>query len=210
MSQHADLLARLLPPVSYDPVQPRLAAELEAAGTALDKVQADAKLLRDAMTPMTCPEALLDDWERFLGLPACPYLDVQSRRDRCTVKINLSPARLDKDWFIWVAALCGYPGVTIDELDYFQLDLSEMDTTPMGEDGDQFVWIMKGLPTDAGVVKPAYLPGCGLGIEEPRVELFELDYDTMDDTPFAVDAQGTLQSLIATLKPAQTLVLFEP
>lgn len=210
MSDHADLLARLLPQVSYDPSQPRLAAELEAAGIALDTARADAQMLRDAMTPMTCPAALLDDWERFLGLPACPYLDVQSRRDRCTVKINLSPARLDADWFIWVADLCGYPGASITELEYFQLDWSELDTTPMGTDGDQFVWIFKGLPSTSGVVKPAYLPGCGLGLEESRVELFELDYDTMDDTPFAVDEVGTLQNLITTLKPAQTLVTFEP
>ncbi len=210
MSEHADLLARLLPPVSYDPAQPRLQAELEAAGIALDKAKADAKLLRDAMTPMTCPPELLDDWERFLGLPNCPYLDVQSRRDRCTVKINLSPARLDKDWFIWVAELCGYLGVTIIELDYFQLDWSAMDEVPMGNVGDQFVWVVKGLPSLSGVVNPAYLPGCGLGIEEPRIELFELDYDTMDDTPFAVDEQGTLQSLITTLKPAHTSVIFEP
>ena len=39
---HADLLAALLPPVSYAPSGPHLAASLAMEGRELDRVQADA------------------------------------------------------------------------------------------------------------------------------------------------------------------------
>lgn len=205
---HAQLLSALLPPISYAPCEIEVRAAVTADGQALDAARDAAADVLAAISPLTCREELLDDYERLLGLPSCPWLDAQSRRYRIILKINLSPARLDADWFIWLASLVGYT-IQITEEEYFMCDYSEMDLVPFGEEWTQFIWNVVGLEkNDAGVVKPAYLPGCGLGIEEPRVRLFLCDYDTMDDTPFAVDEAGTLQALFTTLKPAQTEVRF--
>jgi uncharacterized protein YmfQ (DUF2313 family) len=65
---HAELLKISLPPVSYDPKAPNIAAELEAEGKALDAVLENARIAREAIVPNAGP--MLEDWERVLGLPS--------------------------------------------------------------------------------------------------------------------------------------------
>lgn len=64
---HADLLAMLLPPVSYTPAAPVLASELAAEGLALDAAQHSANRVTAAVTPYLAGP-LLPDWERLCAI----------------------------------------------------------------------------------------------------------------------------------------------
>lgn len=88
--QHSDLLAALLPPVSYPPQAPRLRAELNAEGRMFDALYSGVKSVTGAVTPFYA-ESLLPDWERVLGgdgrdtghLPAAPVARAgETGRDR--------------------------------------------------------------------------------------------------------------------------------
>ena len=65
---HADLLAALLPPVSYAPSGPHLAASLAMEGRELDRVQADAAHAVGGLRPFLYQQ-WLEDYERVYGLP---------------------------------------------------------------------------------------------------------------------------------------------
>ena len=65
---HADLLAALLPPVSYAPYGPHLAASLAMEGRELDRVQADAAHAVGGLRPFLYQQ-WLEEYERVYGLP---------------------------------------------------------------------------------------------------------------------------------------------
>ncbi|HAF6280367.1 TPA: DUF2313 domain-containing protein, partial [Salmonella enterica] len=67
--RHSDLLAALLPPVSYQPKAPRIRAELNAEGRMFDALYSGIKGITGGVTPFYA-ENLLPDWERVLGLTA--------------------------------------------------------------------------------------------------------------------------------------------
>lgn len=77
MMRHADLLARLLPPASFDARGAAIAAELAAEGDALDVALGDSDHLLDEADPLATA-ALAADWERVYGLPD-PALPVATR-----------------------------------------------------------------------------------------------------------------------------------
>ncbi len=64
---HAELLALLLPPISYAPGQ-RLGAELAAEGQALDALLADAPRAARGVNPFHASEWTAD-YERVYALP---------------------------------------------------------------------------------------------------------------------------------------------
>ena len=65
---HRDLLAALLPPVSYDANAPHLDLSLAMEGRELDRVQADGAAVLGALRPWLWQQ-WLPDWERIYGLP---------------------------------------------------------------------------------------------------------------------------------------------
>lgn len=65
---HRDLLAALLPPVSYDAAAPSVELSLQMEGRELDRVQADGARVLGALRPFVWQQ-WLPDWERVYGLP---------------------------------------------------------------------------------------------------------------------------------------------
>ena len=71
MAGHKDLLAALLPPVSYDPNAEGVDRALTVEGAELDRVQAASAAVLGALRPWVWQQ-YLEDWERVYGLPgAC-------------------------------------------------------------------------------------------------------------------------------------------
>ena len=184
---HADLLKLLLPPSSYDPNGPALAAELVADGNALDRALFSADQLLLEMDPRTA-SVTLPDWERVYGLPdtcvaaAGIVQSIAERRAALVALVNMlggqSPA-----FFIALAAALGYV-ITITEC---TPHITEHDSEhPVYDEQYRFVWIV-------------------------NASLFNLrELTTEDDTEMATAVWGNklLECRISRFKPAHTHVIF--
>ncbi|MDW0498424.1 DUF2313 domain-containing protein [Mannheimia haemolytica] len=84
--KHGKALGGLLPPVSYDPNGRWLALSLEVEGRELDRIDARAKTLIDAVDVST--GIFIDDWERVCGLTANSSLPLETRIERVIAKLN--------------------------------------------------------------------------------------------------------------------------
>lgn len=133
---HSRLLPLLLPPVSYDPQGPNIAIDLTASGAALDRAQASARRVRDAITPYGAG-ALIQDWERVLGITPPADAGYQERQNRVIAKIR-ELGGLSIPYFIRLAAGLGY-SVTIDEPQPFRAGTSRAGDRLYVED-IVFVW----------------------------------------------------------------------
>jgi uncharacterized protein YmfQ (DUF2313 family) len=89
--RHADLLAALLPPVSYDPSAPNLSAELESDGATLDAVLISAGRILD-QSPITPwlfghPD-LIPRWEALYQITPSPEATIEARQLAVLARIN--------------------------------------------------------------------------------------------------------------------------
>lgn len=115
MSQYADLLKALLPPVAYDITGQALSAELEAEGGQLDDFQAVIDDLLLETDPRTTTQ-LLPDWERVYGLPDVGLTvpqTIEDRRTLLTAKVGATGG-LSKPYFKALLERAGYT-VLIDQ-----------------------------------------------------------------------------------------------
>ncbi|HDR9026852.1 TPA: DUF2313 domain-containing protein [Burkholderia vietnamiensis] len=119
---HAELLALLLPPSSYDPSAPLLSAELAAEGKTLDQAQVDVLATLDAITP-DGDLSMLPEWERVYGLPdpaLGPNQSVALRLASVIQRIN-ETGEFSRDSMVWVALALGY-SITFTEFHPFQVE----------------------------------------------------------------------------------------
>ena len=124
MAGHKDLLAALLPPVSYDPNAEGVDLSLTVEGAELDRVQAASAAVLGALRPWQWQQ-YLPDWERVYGLPgACSKGDqlLQERIAQLAVAF-LERGGISHAWLKRYAALAGYD-ITIDEFSPFKAGLS--------------------------------------------------------------------------------------
>ncbi|WP_321883610.1 putative phage tail protein [Burkholderia cepacia] len=135
---HAELLALLLPPVSYDPNQPGLLASLAAEGKTLDEAQANGIATLDAITP-DGDLTMLPDWERVLDLPEAALGSNQPDDVRLAMVLERlrETGSLDREYFLFVALRLGF-SVSITEFHPYRVN------TPIGQplysDDWMFVW----------------------------------------------------------------------
>lgn len=204
-SPHGELLANLLPPVSYDRKGDALSAELEADGRVLDEAQFHARRMANAMSPLLCSDGLLDDWEREFGLPPCPSAPKAQRAARILVKFNMQPGDQSKSSYIKLAALLGY-SITITNRQPFIVGYgqSRVGITPMAGTWKRYVWDVHGLPT------PAPIAACGLGLGSGQfVDHFRVGIHRVGVHPMLISYTGdTVQDLFEWIKPAHTQVHF--
>ncbi len=204
-SLHAELLANLLPPVSYDRKGAAIGAELEAQGRALDQVQAKALAMANALSPLLASDELLEDWERALGLPPCPSAARAQRMARLLLKINMGHGDQSKATFIYLASLFGYT-VTITNRQPFICGYgqSRVGVTPLAGTWVRYVWDVRGLPT------PAPIAACGLGLGSGQfIDHFRAGIHRVGVHPLLIRYTGdTIQDLFEWLKPAHTKVNF--
>lgn len=125
----AHLLASLLPPVSYDPSAPGVAATLVAEGAQLDRAMASANRVLGAITPWDAGEMILD-WERVLGLASVG--GYQQRVDQVLAKLA-EIGGLSIPYFTALAKRLGYT-ITIIEPTPFYADLSRAGDAVYDED----------------------------------------------------------------------------
>lgn len=133
---HAELLALLLPPVSYrySPGGGRLSASIGADGNALDKAMVDGVSAIDGITPYGRAE-LLQDYERVYGLTqAAKQRTLQERLAALLQRINENGG-LSREYFIFLALNLGF-SITITEFSPFRAG------SPVGQPlyGDDWVF----------------------------------------------------------------------
>lgn len=106
---HADLLATLLPPVSYDAAGPHVAASLTMEGRELDRVQADAAQAVGGLRPFLYQQ-WLEEYERVYGLPGPCARGEQLWQERLALLAVALRERggISVDWLKRYAALAGY------------------------------------------------------------------------------------------------------
>lgn len=85
---HADLLARLVPPVSYDATGPRLTAQLVGDGNALDAALANADAILSPVPWLFGGAEFLSDWERLYQITPDANATVDQRQAVVYGRIN--------------------------------------------------------------------------------------------------------------------------
>jgi uncharacterized protein YmfQ (DUF2313 family) len=186
MTAHADLLARLLPPVSYDPKAPGLAADLAAEGDALDRAQADADVVANGVVPSFLAVQLLTDWERVCGLTPAADATIQQRMAAVIAKVN-ETGGLSIPYFTQLAESLGYT-ITIVEPQPFRVDENRIGDTIYIED-IIFVWQV----VVAGAPNLSYYFRVGQSAVGERLLSF---------------SDPVLEQVFTDLKPAHTFVYF--
>jgi uncharacterized protein YmfQ (DUF2313 family) len=113
-SDYLNLLALLLPPVTYDPSGERLHAELDAEAEVLTSLDIVITLLLSAIDPEAATETLTD-WERVYALVPGDHDTLQLRRQR-VMAVLAETGGLSREYFIGIAKALGYD-ITITEPD---------------------------------------------------------------------------------------------
>lgn len=184
---HADLLKRLLPPVSYDPTGRGMAGQAEGVGRALDDVQAIIDELPLELEPRTT-NYLLTEWERSYGLPDECQVAVETiaeRRARLAAKVA-ETGGISRPYFIGLATALGYQNVTITNFKPATCEMSCEDA--LRDELSRFVWQMN-VPNQQGIHR-------------------FLSCDSACDEPIDSYKQGPLECVIGKLQPADAIVIF--
>ncbi|PVX80063.1 putative phage tail protein [Paraburkholderia unamae] len=111
--KHADLLARLLPPVSYDATGARITAQLAGDGNALDDALASADAILSPDPWLFGGEAFLADWERLYQITPPAGATVEQRQTVVYARINATGG-LSLPYITNLLASLGYVAV-LDE-----------------------------------------------------------------------------------------------
>ncbi|WP_140918461.1 YmfQ family protein [Limnobaculum xujianqingii] len=181
----ANLLALLLPPVSYDDKGPRISAELAAEGAQLDAVKAKSIEILSAVTPFNAGN-LLADWERVYGLVIHAEATYQERLSRVLAKMA-ETGGLSIPYFINLAAAMGYD-ITIDELQPFRVSANRCGDTLYTED---IIWVWRVNILNSEI--PTYHFRTGASGAGERLLAF---------------GDSQLETVFNDLKPAETLCIF--
>ncbi|WP_293766892.1 putative phage tail protein [uncultured Aquitalea sp.] len=181
---HAQLLALLLPPVSYAPMGESLHAELQAEGMSLDTALSSTDRISGAVTPFFA-EQLLPDWERVCGITPLADAAYQQRLQAVLAKLA-ETGGLSIEYFTRLARSLGYD-ITIVEPQPFRAGINRAGDTLYIED-IQWVWqVIVGSQTRV------YLLRAGLSAAGERLTSF---------------GDPVIESVIEDLKPAHTFVYF--
>jgi len=185
MKTHAELLGQLLPPVSYNPNEPRLATELRAEAKVLDRVLADANVVLSAITPYGAGQ-FPPDWERVYGIAPQADETLQQRLSTVVAKVN-ETGGMSIPYFKQLAAALGYQ-IDIEEPEPFCVDSNGI--------GDE-IWI-EDILWEWGVIVHG----------PPSLSyLFRVDESAVGE-PLSTYADPILEQVFIDLKPADTYVYF--
>ena len=182
---HAEFMARLLPPESYDSNGPLVNADLEVSGSVFDAIQARVVVFLREIDPRTVAE-LLPDWERVYGLPdpCVPLQQTVAQRVAALVAKVLEIGGLSRAYYLAQAAALGYPDATIDEFVGWTCD-DACDEELLGEEW-RFVWRLN-IPQAVAIANSTCNTTC--------------------NEPLRAWGNDTLNCVMARIKPAHTLAL---
>lgn len=179
-----DILASLLPPVSYAPMAPKMRATLRAEGAALDAAQRSADRVNASVTPFGAVE-LLPDWERVLGLTGTG--GYQERLDSVLAKLA-EVGGLSIPYFITLARRLGYT-ITIFEPQPFRADASRAGDAVYVAD---VIWCWQ-VVVEGATTWRVYPFRAGSSVAGDRVLAF---------------GDPVIEEILNDLKPAHTFVYF--
>lgn len=183
---HAQLLALLLPPASYSPTAPRIAAELSAEGAALDTALSSADVVANSIAPFYAG-ALLTDWERVSGLTPAVGAAYQTRLQAVLAKLA-ETGGLSIPYFKKLAAGLGY-AIDIVEPQPFRAGAGRVGDTIYAP---EVVWVWQVIVTGGSTARAVYFRA-GSSVAGERL----LDFQDQ-----------VIESLFEDLKPAHTFVYF--
>lgn len=186
MSDLADQLRLLLPPVSYDGTARHLSATIEAEASALVRTESDADAIYNAIFPDTGEG--LADWERVLALPD-PCLGgltqaVEGRLKAVVSKVQMRGGQ-SKSFFIALAKSLGYE-VTITTFTAAYAGIAQAGDPLYGGDWD-FTWRVN-APLESIQYAKAGVSGAG--------------------DPLASWDNKPLECRLSQMKPAESILLF--
>lgn len=113
MSAHADLLSRLMPPVSYAPSGPHLALDLLVDGAALDDANESSLKIVVADPWLFGDASMLALWEELFLLTPLPGATDEQRQQAVLVKLN-ETGGMSLAYFERILEMSGYE-VILDE-----------------------------------------------------------------------------------------------
>ncbi|WP_103035238.1 YmfQ family protein [Castellaniella caeni] len=180
----AQLLASLLPPVSYAPNAPQIATTLRAEGAQLDAAQQSAGRALAAVTPFGAGE-LLVDWERLLGLSGTG--GYQQRLDAVLAKLA-EVGGLSIPYFISLAKRLGY-AIQIIEPQPFRADASRAGDAVYV---DEVIWCFQ-VVVEGATTWRVYPFRAGSSVAGDRVLTF---------------GDPVIEEVLNDLKPGHTFVYF--
>lgn len=185
--EYLNMLALLLPPVSYNPNGRNMRAELMAEATLYSRADRAGSNMLTAINLTSCVD-FLADWERVYALNPSPGDTLQQRRQRILAKMS-ETGGLSRAYFIQLAKALGY-GISITEPEPFRCGRNRC--------GDRlwtpdiiWVWIVK---IESGEKIPVYRFRCGASATGERLTSFGRNY---------------LEGIFQELKPAHTQVVFD-
>lgn len=185
--KHGQLLAKLLPPRSYDQQGAVLASELAAEGATLDRAQQSAGGVLASVTPFSAVDTL-PDWERVCGLVPQAGANRQQRLDAVLAKLR-ELGGLSIPYFKSLAKRLGYD-IEIAEFEPFYLDRSCLDRDILYV--PDVVWVWQVSVTGGQV----------------RAFPFHLDLSSVDEALLSF-SDAVIETYFEDLKPAHTFVLFD-
>ncbi|MNV10137.1 hypothetical protein D3C71_1006500 [compost metagenome] len=185
--KHQQLLARLLPPRSYDITGVGLSSELKAEGETLDRGQQNASRVLDSITPFGATDTL-PDWERVCGLTPGDGATRQQRLEAVLAKLQ-ELGGLSIPYFRSLARRLGYE-IEVTEFEPFYLDYSHLDRDVLYE--ADVIWVWR-VSIKGGQV---------------RAFPFYLDMSSVDEALLSF-SDVVIEEYFKDLKPAHTYVVFD-
>lgn len=140
---HAEILTRLLPPVSYDTQAAVLHDELSATAVVLDEVRQLLEQLVAEIDPRST-YSLLEDFERVYGLPdECIELTNPTVSERRLAVVQQIVARGSQTpaYYEALAVALGYEGARVKE--YTPWTCLSLCNEPIAVDGWRHVWAIQ-------------------------------------------------------------------
>lgn len=182
MNSHADVLKRLSPV----PLGPNYEADCDEEGKYLDIADARISDLAAEIFADTAFETL-PFWERLLGIPTSESTNIETRKKDILIQMRATGG-LSRAYFIELAAILGFEGVSIFEPHPFQTGLNTAGDRLYADEAI-FCWRVDGVEIPAGTYFTAGVSAAG---------------DCL--CAFPVES---IQTIFNQLKPAHTTVYFE-
>ncbi|AGC50753.1 DUF2313 domain-containing protein [Lawsonia intracellularis] len=182
---YTELLSKLLPIKSYNPLEKRLALSLHVEGRILDQAFADCTSVVGGLEPFK-NQQWIANWERIYALPGKYFNKKMMYQERIQLLVLAFQERsgISRDWLKRIALLVGYP-ITISEYRPFRAG------SQVGEKLTNTDWLYAFTVHASGNISKRFRSGCSKTGEQLSVWGNEL-----------------LESVIEKYKPAHSVAFF--